>query len=226
MSQGEWRKHNNNNNHNHNNNNNTCSTSYTVGESTCVCVVSAAAATRSPAGRIIVVVVPPPPTRASWLLRRRRDAFFFKAAFSSGLETKERIGTECQRPTVLGRNFYLFFSYDPTFYLLILCECVHTDTIIIICIIICDIVAPHVTRVVSAGIYYQTGINKLLLINHKVILMTSYTKYRWFENYSCSTYYYYYYDMMRIKYFSTLPRGSSIRIIIIQVVARNMHTIM
>lgn len=112
MSQGEWRKHNNNN-HNHNNNN-TCSTSYTVGES-CVCSRCCCYAL---AGRPVVVlptypriVTPPPPPL--------RDAFF-KAAFSSGLETKERIGTECQRPTVLGRNFYLFFFYDPSFYLFIL----------------------------------------------------------------------------------------------------------
>ncbi|KAL4113203.1 hypothetical protein QTP88_016869 [Uroleucon formosanum] len=59
---------------------------------------AAAAATRSPAGRIIVVVPHYPHVE---LFRRRRDAFF-KAAFSSGLETKERIGTECQRPAVLG----------------------------------------------------------------------------------------------------------------------------
>lgn len=167
--------------------------------------VAAAAATRSPAGRS---QPSSPAPRASRLLRlhRCRDAFF-KAAFSSGLETKERIGTECQRPTVLGRNFYLFFSTIRVFiclYYIILCECVHTD----ICII-CDIVAPHtrITRVVSAGIYYQTGINKLLLINHKVILMTSYTKYR-FKNYNCSIIYYY---DMRIMYFGTILPGRGVQ---------------
>lgn len=59
------------------------------------CTVGECWCTRSPAGR-----PPPPARRASWCLPvscAAVDAFF--KVFSSGLETKERIGTECQRPT-------------------------------------------------------------------------------------------------------------------------------
>lgn len=112
-----------NNNHNHNNNNTCSAASYYTrwGSRVCVCVVVAAAATRSPAGRSQFpfpllsarLETPPPPPQPRRILQ--------SSVLLSGLETKERIGTECQRPTVLGRNFYLYlFFYDPSFYLLIL----------------------------------------------------------------------------------------------------------
>lgn len=141
-----------NNNHNHNNNN-TCSTAssytrHTVGES-CVFVV-AAAATRSPAGRSQFpfpliparLETPPPP------LPRR---ILQSSVLLSGLETKERIGTECQRPTVLGRNFYLFIflrseflsAYIILYYILLLCVLTADSRVL------CDIFTPytHITHV-------------------------------------------------------------------------------
>lgn len=80
-----------------------------------VVTAAAAAATRSPAGRSQFsfpllparLETPPPPPLPRRILQ--------SSVLLSGLETKERIGTECQRPTVLGRNFYLFIFLRSEF---------------------------------------------------------------------------------------------------------------
>lgn len=88
---------------------------------------------------------PPPPPLPRRILQ--------SSVLLSGLETKERIGTECQRPTVLGRNFYLFIFLRSEFlsayiilyytYIYIYYVCVLTDSRVL-----CDIFAPYnITRV-------------------------------------------------------------------------------
>jgi len=118
-----------------------------------VFVVAAAAATRSPAGRSQFpfpllparLETPPPPPLPRRILQ--------SSVLLSGLETKERIGTECQRPTVLGRNFYLFIFLRSEFLSAYIIY--YTTYILRLCVltadsrVLCDIFAPytHITRV-------------------------------------------------------------------------------
>lgn len=126
------------------------------------------AATRSPAGH------PYSPHDASCTPYTTTVVAFFKV-FSSGLETKERIGTECQRPTVLGRNFYCFFHVKRSKFLSAYVLAIHIHSCISYTYLIYINILNTMNNICIKNTYmlyppgfFITGINKSLIINQEL----------------------------------------------------------